>query len=149
VSRLHTRGLTTVEFTAVAAMVMVVVIGCLEIGRMLFVWNTLGECTRRGARLAAVCPLDVTQIQRVAVFSTPDGSNSSPYIAGLNTGHVTVQYLNEAGTPGAVSNETRYVTVSISGYQHRLMVPFVARNIEVSPFRTTVPVEGLRQCFGS
>ena len=46
------KGMYTVEFALVAALFFVLLFGVIEFARALFVWETLTEATRRGARLA-------------------------------------------------------------------------------------------------
>ena len=109
-------GTTTVEFAIVGLLVMVVVFGVIEFGRALFVMNTLTEATRRGARMAAVCPVGDPKPASVAVFDS--GGGSSAVVAGLSTGNVLVEYLDVNGAP--IANPTgnfatiRYVRVSIA-----------------------------------
>jgi Flp pilus assembly protein TadG len=151
------RGTTTVEFAIVASLLFTVLFGVIEVGRALFVWNTIGEATRRGARVAAVCPPNHPAIAKVAVFSDPVGGGASPILKNLTTANVQVDYLDESGTPTAVFPDIRYVRVGISNYQHTLMIPFLTHTINVPPFTTTLPAEslgyipelGIRQCFGS
>jgi Flp pilus assembly protein TadG len=150
------RGTTTVEFAIVATVLFTVLFGVIEVARALFVWNTLAEATRRGARVAAVCPVNHASIARVAVLGDPLGGDTSPLIRGLSTANVQLSYLDEAGTPTVDYPEIRFVRVAISNYQHRFMIPLFARTVTVPPFSTTVPAESLgyipeldvRQCYG-
>ena len=63
------------------------------------------------------------------------------------------------GAAGAIGAEIAYVRVTITGYQHNLIIPFLpasATTLTVPPFSTTVPAESLGyipditdfQCFG-
>ncbi len=155
-------GLATVEFAIIAVSLIIVLFGVIEVSRALFVWNTIGEATRRGARAAEVCPVNHGAIKRLAVFGTGGGSGTaSPVLSGLSTSNVTVEYLNAGGTvlanPAASFNAIRYVRVSISSYQHTMIIPFIMPTFPVPPFETTVPAESLgyipdldtRQCFGT
>jgi hypothetical protein len=56
-----------------------------------------------------------------------------------------VEYLSEAGAPGAAGGNIKYVRVSITGYQHELLIPFVGRTLPETVFRssTTIPAESL------
>jgi Flp pilus assembly protein TadG len=136
-------GLATVEFALIGALAFTVLFGVIEIGRALFVWNTLSEATRRGARLAAVCPMGDPAIARVAILSNAGGPNTSPVVGNLNTTNVTVAYLDEDGTPTANFPDIKYVRVAIVGFQHTLMIPFVMPTITAPPFSTTLPAESL------
>lgn len=153
------RGITTVEFALVGAVAFTVLFGVIEIGRALFVWNTLTEATRRGARLAAVCPMNHSSIWRVSILSNPAGPDTSPVVSNLSTANVAVTYLQADGTTiAAVYEDVRYVRVAITGYQHTLLIPFIMPTISAPPFSTTLPKESLgyvppgtlpRQCFGT
>jgi Flp pilus assembly protein TadG len=137
-------GLATVEFALIGALAFTVLFGVIEIGRALFVWNTLSEATRRGARLAAVCPMGDPAIARVAILSNPGGPNTSPVVSNLSTANVTVAYLQADGVTLAASvTETKYVRVAIVGFQHTLLIPFVMPTITAPPFSTTLPAESL------
>lgn len=150
------QGATTVEFAVVATVLFTVLFGVIEVGRALFVWNTLTEVTRRGARVAAVCPVDHASVARVAVFGDPVGGDSSPILRNLSTANVQVDYLDETGASTAAYPDIDYVRVSITNYQHRFLIPMLSQTIAAPPFSTTVPAEslgyipesGLRQCYG-
>lgn len=122
-------GLATVEFAIAGASMMMALFGCIEIGRALFVWNTIGEATRAAARLAVVSPVvnPPTAIKQAALY---------PGLYGLTADKVSVTYILEGGIPA-------YVTVGITGYQHTLLIPFVEATVDVPAFQTTLPVESL------
>jgi Flp pilus assembly protein TadG len=48
-------GVAAVEFALVSAVFFTILLGALEMGRVLFIWNTAAEATRWGARIATVC----------------------------------------------------------------------------------------------
>ncbi len=50
------RGAAMVEFALIALLFFIILFGIIEFGRAFFTYNTLVEATRRGARVAAVCP---------------------------------------------------------------------------------------------
>ena len=160
----HTQsGLATVEFAIVGATFFLVLFGVLEFGRALFVWNTLNEVTRRGARVATVCPVNHSAIKHVAVFDAPGGTGESPFLYGLTMDNVTVEYLdtgaNVIGDPQTNFGNIRYVRVRVTSYQHTLLVPFLGADATVTTpdFAATLPRESLgipREgetpfCFGS
>ena len=156
-------GLATVEFAIVGATFFLVLFGVLEFGRALFVWNALNEATRRGARVAAVCPVNHSAIKHVAIFDTPGGTGESPFLYGLTMDNITVDYLdsgaNVIGDPQTNFSTIRYVRVSVTNYQHTLLVPFLGADATVTTpdFAATLPRESLgipREgetpfCFGS
>lgn len=155
--RLRQSGMTTLEFAIGGAALLMVLIACLEIARMLYVWNTLGESTRRAARIAAVCPVNHPSIVQAALLRAPGQGGDGRFIKSLSAANVGIDYLSAAGAATGIFDQIRYVRVSITGFQHRLMIPLLARTIDVPPFATTLPIESLgyspearvRQCPGA
>jgi Flp pilus assembly protein TadG len=141
------RGTTTVEFAIVCTALMVVVFAVIELSRALFVINTLAEATRRGARMAAVCPVGDPKPAQAAVFA--NGSSSSPIVYGLTTANVQVQYLDTNGvvvaSPTTVVgfDSIRYVRVNIVGFTQTLLIPMHVTAVPLSGFSTTLPRESL------
>lgn len=129
-------GLAAVEFAIVGVYALAVLIGAMEVGRMLFVWNTLGEATRRGARVATVNASAATVKAAVLTYAG--------HVPGLSTGNVAVGYLDEAGAASTVNAAgVAFVTVSITGYSHSLLIPGFSNSVPVPAFATTLPVESL------
>lgn len=143
----HQHGLAIVEFAIVATVTFVVLIGVIEVGRVFFVFNALEEATRRGARVAAVCQVNDPAIANITVFSSALSPGSSTLVGGLTSGNVVVEYLSNVGAaiadPIARYGEIAFVRVRIANYQHRLLIPIVARTFTVPPFTTTLPRESL------
>jgi TadE-like protein len=142
------KGIYTVEFAIVGAALFIILFGAIEVARAMFAYNTIAEATRRGARVAAVCSAaDVATAKRAAVFSIAGGggSDASPILKGLTVSNVNVQYLGVDGAPGAAGGNIKYVRVSITGYQHELLIPFVGRTLPATVFTssTTIPAESL------
>jgi Flp pilus assembly protein TadG len=141
------RGTTTVEFAIVGTVLMVVVFAVIELSRALFVVNVLEEATRRGARMAAVCPVGDPKPAQAAVFA--NGGSSSPIVYGLTTANVQVQYLDTNGavvaSPTTVTgfDSIRYVRVSIVGFTQTLLIPLHVTAVPLSGFSTTLPRESL------
>ncbi|MBT8138053.1 MAG: pilus assembly protein [Gammaproteobacteria bacterium] len=155
-------GTTTVEFAIVGALFFMVLLGVVEFGRALYTWNTLSEVARRGARVAAVCPLNHSAIGSVALISEP-GESQSPFVHGLTTEHILIQYLNENGEivadPTGNYSDIRFVRVSINGFRYTTLIPFFSadRIFSTPGFAATLPRESLgvpregedAVCFGS
>jgi Flp pilus assembly protein TadG len=130
-------GSALAEMAIVIGLFLMVLFGVIEIARALYVWNTLTEVTRRGARVAAVChPVDhPALIKNVATDILP----------GLGAGNVAVTYYGQDGTAVAATDfmAIRYVRVEITGYSHSFMVPYLDRVLTPPPFQTTLPRESL------
>jgi Flp pilus assembly protein TadG len=138
-------GLTCVEFAIVGAVLFIVMFGVIEFGRALFIANALAESTRRGARVAAICPVGDPGPARVAIFATNNGS--SLIAPGLTTDNVVVSYLDQAGAPlgnpvGSYA-AIRYVRVQIVDYSIQLLIPFVMPEFLMPAFTATLPIESL------
>ena len=151
-------GKTTVEFAIVGAAMFLTLFGVIEIARAFFVWNTAGEMTRRGARVAAVCPIDHAGVARVAMLGDPNGGDSSPLLRGFTSANIKITYLDEDGNSTTVYEDVEHVRVEIENYTHNLIIPFLpaaVRSVPMPTFTTTVPVESLgyvpdddsRRCF--
>ena len=142
--RNYQQGLTTVEFAIVGAVFFMVLFGVIEFGRALFVANLLVEGTRRGARVAAVCPVGSARVAEATIFANDDGD--SRFVHNLNTSHVAVSYLDQAGTPigaGADIVSIRYVQVRIVNFQQTMLIPFVMPEFLMPSFAATLPAESL------
>lgn len=138
-------GTTTVEFAIVASVMFVLVFGVIEFGRALFVANALDESTRRGARLAAVCPVGDPMPAQTAILAGADGvSMISP---DLTVANVAIAYLDVNGAP--VANPAinlaaiRYVRTSIVNYQQQMLIPFIMPSFLMPSFAATLPAESL------
>ena len=143
-------GVTTVEFAIIGALLMIAVFGVIEMGRALYVVNVLTEAARRGARMAAVCPVGDPKPAQVAVFDT--GGGTSSVVSGLTEANGAVQYLDISGTniasPAANFGTIRYVRVSIGApaatpFTMPLFIPVLAPSLNLSGFAATVPRESL------
>ncbi len=124
-NRNRQKGLSTVEFAVVAGVLFILIFAVIEVGRAFFVASVLDEASRRGARMAAVCPINDPAIFQAAAFN-------NAVIPDLDAGDIAVEYLDGAGAnvgaPGTAAGFRliRYVRVRVVGYQHQMFIPFVA-----------------------
>lgn len=92
------RGAAVVEFALVGLFFFTLLFGILELGRALYVWNTVQEVTRNAARLAVVRDFrtEVNHIQRAAVFQSEAsvGLVSAPGAPELTNAAVSIAYLD-------------------------------------------------------
>ena len=143
------RGVTTVEFAIVGSVFFIALFGVIEFGRALYTLNTLSEAARRGARVAAVCPLNHSAIARVALFNAPGETGPSPLVYGLKEDNIEVSYLQADGQaiadPAANYSDIRFVRVAISDYEFTSLIPFIGSgNVFQTPgFAATLPRESL------
>lgn len=141
------RGAAVVEFAIVAAAALLMIFGVLEIARAMFVANALTEATRRGARVAAVCPIDDPAIAQVATFNAPGDGDSSPIVRGLDTTDFVLEYLDAdgavIGNPADNFSDIDYVQLRVVDFDHQLLIPFVNTIFTMPQFSTRLPRESL------
>ena len=140
------KGAETVEFAMIALLFFAILFAIIEFSRALFVWNALTEATRRGARMAVICPVGSTIPGQVAIFKHAITGLGEPIIARLTPDMVTVSYLNRAGDVETDQRLIKFVQVSITGYQHEFIIPlfsFVQPDSMDHVFTTTLPTESL------
>ena len=150
-SRNRQSGLAMVEFAIVASVLLMLIIAVLEMGRASFVFATMDEVTRRGARLAAVCPVNDPAIPRLAVFNDATNAGTSSLVAGLEPGNVIIEYLDQNGA--VVANplvpesflQIRYVRARVVDFEHTMHIPFVSAltTFTLPEFATVLPRESL------
>ena len=108
-ARRRQRGAAAIEFALLAAIFFTLVFGIIEVARLMYVYNTLQEVTRRAAAAAAnVNPGDATALARLkqaAVFRTSAGGLA--LAPPVTDEHIRVNYL--ALTRAAGTNELRSV----------------------------------------
>lgn len=136
--RKRERGFASVEFAIVGLVLLICILGVMELGRLLFTFSVLNESTRRGARVAAVCPINDPAIRASAAFAD---------LPGFTIANVAVAYLDQnggtIGNPGGSFSNIRYVQVQVTGYTHPLLIPFVTASITSPAFRAVLPRESL------
>jgi len=89
------RGVAAVEFALIAVVFFMVLLGIAEFGRIMYVWNTTQEVTRRAAREAVVRDFSAAEtaaIKREAIFQAgTSGTVSLP--AGVEITNTTVRLV--------------------------------------------------------
>lgn len=87
-------GAAIIEFALICMVFLTLVLGIVELGRMMYLYNTMQEVTRRGAREAVIRWVsDSAAIKSTALF----GSSTLPAAPEITSGNVTIRYLNAAG----------------------------------------------------
>lgn len=92
--------------------------------------------------MAAVCPINDAAIFQAAAFN-------NAVIPDLDAGDITVEYLTDAGAlvnnPSDLAGflQIRYVQVRVVGYQHQVVIPFLAALIIMPEYATVLPRESL------
>jgi len=134
------QGTTAVEFAFVGVVFFTVLFALIDFSRLYFNMAALDEATRRGARVAAVCPINDPKITQVALFEG--------LVPTLGAQHILVQYLDEngavVGSPGGAGYGTiTYVRVAIQDFELRSFIPGLSSVLSTPAFTTTLPSESL------
>ena len=126
------RGVAAVEFAIVAGLLCTLLLGVMEMGRLLWTWNAAVEATRFGARLAVVCDINGSNIKTRMISRLPT----------LTTTNITISYLNPPAAANTCTAATcKAVRVSLTGYTHTTIIPFVPLTLTLPPFSTTLRKE--------
>ena len=120
-------GAAAVEFAVVSGVFFMILLGAVEMGRLLWTWNAAAEATRLGARMAVVCDMNDPDIK----------TRMRQRLAALQAGNITLTYLPS----GCTDATCKSVRVSLAGYTHQPIIPFAALSIAIPPFQTTLPRE--------
>lgn len=129
------RGTAVVEFAIIAGVFFTLLIGIMEMGRVLFTWNTAVEATRLGARTAVVCDMNDATIKTKMQSLLPT----------LQSSNITINY-----SPGGCTASTcETVSVGITGLSVPTAIPFVPLTLTLPGFTTTMTRESLQSTFNS
>jgi len=128
-----------VEFAIVGLVTLTLLFVVIEFGRILFSLNVLDESARRGARVAAVCPVGDAAIGDAATFVG---------LPNLTTANVLTEYLDTDGAPlgdpaGAGLSSIRYVRVRIVDYSFPVALPLIATLFTAPEISSTLASESL------
>jgi len=140
------RGLFVVEFAIVGAVFLITLFMVIEFGRLLFTWNVLDEITRRGARLAAVCPVNSAGIFKRSTLQNEAGEP----LVNITGEQLVIEYLDSDGDeidPPAVQDDAangtiQFVRARIDEYSYEAIFP-MNLVFQAPAFETTLPAESL------
>ncbi|MEP6872773.1 MAG: TadE/TadG family type IV pilus assembly protein [Burkholderiales bacterium] len=126
------RGVAAVEFAIVSGLLCTLLLGVMEMGRLLWTWNAAVEATRYGARLAVVCDVNEANIKTRMITRLPTLTNAN----------IVVTYLNPpAANNTCTAANCKAVKVSLTGYTFTPIIPFVPMTLTLPPFGTTLRKE--------
>ncbi|WP_423396122.1 TadE/TadG family type IV pilus assembly protein [Burkholderia sp. LMG 21824] len=128
------RGSALVEFGLIASILVMLLIGIFEFGRVLFYWNTASEAVRLGARTAVVCDVNAAGVAKRVTALLPLLSNAN----------VSVNY----SPANCDVTSCSFVTVSVTNVTVKTMIPFMNVSVTMPPFTTTLPRESLTSATG-
>jgi Flp pilus assembly protein TadG len=128
------RGAAMVEFALVASLFFTVLIGVMDMGRLLWTWNAGVEATRLGARLAVVCDIGDGDIKTRMIGRLP----------ALTPANITITYLNPPAADNSCTAATcKAVRVDLTGYTFQSVMPLIPMSIALPPFSTTLRKEAM------
>jgi Flp pilus assembly protein TadG len=141
------KGSAMVEFALICLLFFMMLLGMIEFARAFFNYNTLVEATRRGARVATVCPISdkgTLEVKQVTVFNpNPDGATAMTGLIGLATANVQVSYYDSASTSWIsgplAANSTAYAGITFVRVQLQNLPNFLRLNIPLFPISLTMP----------
>lgn len=136
------RGSNLVETSLILLTFLMMLIGVIDFGQVLYFHQSLVERARAAARYGGVClgsttnPCTTTNIQNVAVYNSATVSGTPvPILPSMTTDMVNVQNLN-ANTADA------QVVVTISNYPINFISPYIAQQFNNRPVTVSMSAEG-------
>lgn len=142
------KGTALVELAIGLTVFLTVVFGLIEFSRALWTHSALTNAARKGARYATLqcmpddlkCPTSgtaATRIKNVVVYGTDTpGTGAKPVVNDLSTANVNLQYANYTLGRGTVS-------VTITDYQFRFLLPLLPKTINMPSYNTTLTGENV------
>ena len=130
------RGAALLEFAIGATLFLSATFGVIEVGRLLWVHNSLVDATRRAARYAVnrgVSGQAKTEAQNMAVYGNVSGTGQ-PLVPDLATTQVLVTHQN-FGLGGGT------VTVEIDSYDFNFVLPLVSKKMRLPAYKTSLTGE--------
>src|SRR5215208_7035603 len=134
------RGATLVEFAIGALVFFTATFGVLEFSRLLWTHNALADAARRGARYAVTHkdnPDEKTNTKNVVVYGNT-GGEGQPLVAGLEPWMVDVDYKESSIAGVGFGYPDGAVTVSITDFEFKFILPFLGTTITMPNYRTTL-----------
>ena len=131
-------GVAAVEFALVAMILFSLLLGIMEFGRLMFTWNSAVEATRRGARLAVVCDMNVAAIK----------TSMQKFLPIANVNDIVVSYT-PSGCTGAANCQSVTVSISPNAPAFHYIFPFINESWRIPTFSTTLTRESLATGTGA
>jgi hypothetical protein len=129
------KGAVLVESSIITVLFMVLFVGILDMGQVLFFHGFLNDRVRTAARYAIVHTYDPTAIKNIVAYNTSTPGDNANGLFGLTPSMVQVNRYD----PGT---ETERIEVLVQGYTMHFVSPWLMRTFSPGPFRAVMPVEG-------
>lgn len=128
------RGSSVVESAFIVLIALVLMIGILDVGQMMFMHQTIANRVRSVAREAAVKNYTADNVKNMIVYNTRTPTDGTRGMFNLAPSNVSVTF-SDAG-----SSEQR-LYVSVTNLDYRTYTPLFARSMKNMPIRVSVPTE--------
>jgi len=133
------RGQSFVETGLVLLIFLMLLIGIIDFGQVLYFHQSLVERARAAARYGAINPTDTTGIKNVAVYNSATITGTPPAILyGMTTAMVDVQNPD-------INTTSARVVVTISNYPIVFISPYIAQAFHNRPVMVAMSSEGGNQ----
>ena len=135
-TRGNERGGSLIEFTVVATVFFMMIVGIVSVAVLYFTHNALVDATRRGARYAVLNPANSnTAVTNVVMYGTDNPPTGAiPLVYNLQPNNVSVNYAGMGVAAGRV-------TVTITGYTFPFILPTSTTSITMPSYSTTLTGE--------
>jgi Flp pilus assembly protein TadG len=130
------RGAALLEFAIGSTIFVTAMFGVLEVGRMLWVHNSLVDATRRAARYAVNQGMSTgaqNGARNMAVYGNAAGAGQ-PLVQNLTAAQVKITYLNFELGGGTV-------TAEIENYDFSFVLPLVGKTMRLPAYKTSLTAE--------
>ncbi|HEX8458576.1 MAG TPA: TadE/TadG family type IV pilus assembly protein [Pyrinomonadaceae bacterium] len=130
------RGAALLELAIGSTIFLSAMFGVLEVGRLIWVHNSLVDATRRAARYAVnqgTGTAAQTAAKNMAVYGNTAGTGQ-PLVQDLTVAQVKITYQNFELGGGTV-------TAEIENYDFSFVLPLVSRSMRLPAYRTTLTAE--------
>jgi Flp pilus assembly protein TadG len=130
------RGTALLEFAIGATLFLSAMFGVIEVGRLLWVHNSLVDATRRAARYAVNQGMSTgaqTAARNMAVYGNAGGTGQ-PLVPNLAAAQVKLTYQNFELGGGTI-------TAEIEDYDFNFVLPLVGKKMRLPAYKTSLTAE--------
>ena len=128
------RGSAVVESALILLIALILMVGILDFGQIMFMHQTIMNRTQTVARQAAVKNYTVDNVKNLIVYNTQTPTDGTRGMFGLTASNVDVTFSD------ASSAEQR-LYISVTNLDYRTYTPLFARAMKSMPIRLSVPTE--------
>jgi Flp pilus assembly protein TadG len=144
------KGAAAVEFALISSLLFSIVFGVIEMGRVMFYVNTVGEATALGARMAIVCGLNDADIKKRMRAVLPILDNDNKINITYQQLAACSATLNNNCCPSGATDCVTSVTVEIAdGVVIKTFIPYIAFPVTLPKSRTQLRRESMNDFGGT